>query len=194
MMAARTEKTTHPGVYKVHRRTCSVRGAACTCQPAYQAVVSVFRDGKRLPVRRHFASIKAACAWRQDASSAARVGKLTVPTRTTLWEAAKDLIDGMRTGRIYDRSGRPYKPSTIRGYDTHLRTYILPALGGQRLSAITRRDLQVLLERLRGEPLSLSRRDPQRPLSAPGDLRPRTARRTARRRSHRGAEAAGRAW
>lgn len=154
-MAARTEKTKHPGVYRVHRRSCIVR-EECKCPPAYQAVVSVFREGKRIPVRKHFESIKAACQWRQDASSAARVGKLTVPTRTTLWEAAQDLIDGMRTGRIYDRSGRPYKPSTVRGYVTHLRTYILPALGGQRLSTITRRDLQQLLERLHGEPLNLS--------------------------------------
>ena|SRR5438270_2463964 len=153
-MAARTERTKHPGVYRVHQRSCD--RDSCNCPPSYQAVVSVFKEGKRIPVRKHFDSIKAACQWRQDASSAARAGKLTVPTRTTLWQAAQDLIDGMRSGRIYDRSGRQYKPSTIRGYDTHLRTYILPALGHWRLSTITRRDLQQLLERLQGEPLKLS--------------------------------------
>jgi integrase len=118
----------------------------------YQAVVSVVREGKRIPVRKHFDQIKAACQWRQDASSQARAGKLPVPTRTTLWEAGQELDRGDEDGRIYDRSGRPYKPSTIRGYEMHLRTYILPALGGQKLSSITRRDLQ----RLQGEPQKLS--------------------------------------
>jgi integrase len=154
-MPARTERTKHPGVYRVHRRTCTDRGS-CTCPAAYQAVVSTFREGKRIPIRKHFESIKAACQWRQDASSAARAGKLPVPTRITLWQAAEDLLDGMRGGRIYDRSGRPYKPSTVRGYATHLRIYILPVLGHLRLSTITRRELQQLLERLQGEPLKLS--------------------------------------
>jgi hypothetical protein len=71
---ARTEKTKHPGVYRVHQRTCHVRGAPCKCPPSYQAVVSVFREGKRIPVRKHHHSIKAACQWRQDASSQARAG------------------------------------------------------------------------------------------------------------------------
>lgn len=153
---ARTERTKHPAVYKVHKRSCHVRGEPCNCPPSYQAVVSVFREGKRIPVRRHFDQIKAACQWRQDASSQARAGKLPVTTKITFWAAAQELIEGMRAGRIFDRSGRPYKPSTIRGYDMHLRTYLLPDLGGRKLSSITRRDLQQLLERLQGEPLRLS--------------------------------------
>jgi integrase len=79
-----------------------------------------------------------------------------VATKITLWAAAEDLIDGMRSGRIYDRSGRRYKPSTTRGYATHLRIYILPEYADRRLSSIARRDLQQLLDRLQGEPHELS--------------------------------------
>jgi hypothetical protein len=71
-------------------------------------------------------------------------------------EAGNDLVDGIRSGRIFDRSGRPYKPSTMGGYEAHLRKYILPQLAYRRLSSITRRDLQALLERLQGEPHNLS--------------------------------------
>jgi integrase len=154
-MANRLEKLSRcPGIYRVHRRSCA-QGADCKCRASYQATVSVFRDGKRKLVRRHFETVKAARQRREDAGSQVRAGKFAVPTRTTLYEAAVEFVEGMRAGRIFDRSGRPYKPSTIRGYDTHLRSYILPALGGRRLSSITRRDLQHLLERLQGEPLNL---------------------------------------
>lgn len=58
--------------------------------------------------------------------------------------------------RIRTRSGEPYKPSALRGYEQALRTKILPALGPLRLSAVTRNVVQDLVDRLVAEGLSPS--------------------------------------
>ena len=47
-----------------------------------------------------------------------------------------------------NRSGDPYKPSVLRGYEQALRLRILPELGALKLSAIRRADLQDLVERM----------------------------------------------
>lgn len=62
-------------------------------------------------------------------------------------EAAEAWLEGARLGRIRNRSGHPYKPSTLRGYRTSLEQRILPALGSHRLSSITTSDLQTLVDR-----------------------------------------------
>ncbi len=52
-MAARMEKTRHPGIYVKHRYGCaSADDARCNCKPAYQAAVWIARDRKR--VRKEF--------------------------------------------------------------------------------------------------------------------------------------------
>src|SRR3954453_8022288 len=71
-------------------------------------------------------------------------------------EAADALIAGMRDGSGLDRSGKPYKPSTTRGYERVLRLRVLPALGHVRLSGLERRDVQRLVDRWRAEGLSAS--------------------------------------
>ena len=47
-----------------------------------------------------------------------------------------------------NRSGDPYKPSAIRGYEQNLRRRVLPAVGHLRLSEVQPRDLQALVDRL----------------------------------------------
>lgn len=64
------------------------------------------------------------------------------PTAKTMAEAAEALIAGAHDGSILDRGGKPYKPSTARGHEQLLRAYMLPALGGWKLSQIQRRDRQ----------------------------------------------------
>jgi integrase len=152
-MASRVKATRYPGVYRVHRRGCG-HGAACSCPGAYQATVYSVREGKRL--RKHFDTLGAARTWRDDAGSAIRAGTLRTPTRTTVEQASAALIAGMTDGSIYDRSGRPYKPSTVRSYETAMRLWVLPALGHRRLSSIERRDVQKLVERMHGSGRSAS--------------------------------------
>ena len=107
-------------------------------------------------VRKHFNTLAAARTWREDAGVAVRAGKLRAPTKTRLEDAARKLIAGMEDGSIYDRSGKRYKPATIRGYERNLRLHILPRLGARKLSQIERRDVQRLVERLHGEGLAAS--------------------------------------
>jgi integrase len=47
-----------------------------------------------------------------------------------------------------NRSGDTYKPSVLRGYETSMRLRVLPALGGARLSEITRVSVQDLADRM----------------------------------------------
>ena len=55
-----------------------------------------------------------------------------------------------------NRSGDPYKPSALRGYEQALRTHLLPSIGGARLDDVRRPDLQALADRLVRDGLSPS--------------------------------------
>jgi integrase len=71
----------------------------------------------------------------------------------TVREAATDFINGAREGRILDRSGKRYKPSSIRNYDGWLRRYVLPSLGDHRIGDVRRADVQDLVDALIGRGL-----------------------------------------
>ena len=151
----RVERTKYPGIYRVHKRTCDGKsGPACKCPKSYQA--SVYSAREKKSIRKHFERLDTARACREDVAGAIRQGKMQAPTTTTPDRAAADLIDGMRDGSIRDRSGTPYKPSTIRGYERVLRLRVLPALGHRRVSAIARREVQALVEGMQGAGLSAS--------------------------------------
>jgi hypothetical protein len=53
----------------------------------------------------------------------------TDETLPTVAQALDTLLEGMETGRIFDRSGKEYKPATIRSYEQAVRTYLKPNLG-----------------------------------------------------------------
>jgi integrase len=142
-----------PGIAERHARGCATD--PCTCKPTYQAHVFDARTGKR--IRRTFPTKTAAKLWRQDALVALRRGQLS-PTAgsPTIATALDELVDGMSAGRILDRSGGRYRPSTVRGYAQIAETYLKPALGSRRLSDLHRRDVQALVEQLRGKGLAAS--------------------------------------
>ena len=74
----------------------------------------------------------------------------------TIAEAAEVLIAGVHDGTILDRTGKPYKPSTARGYEQLLHAYVIPALGGWKLSELQRREVQDFVDGLRSQGLSPS--------------------------------------
>ncbi len=51
-----------------------------------------------------------------------------------------------------NRSGDPFKPSTLRGYEEALKLRVLPALGARKLRDITRGELQRFVKTLDGSP------------------------------------------
>ena len=68
------------------------------------------------------------------------------PSRVTVAEAAAVWLAAAEAGVVRTRSGEPYKPSALRGYEQSLRTKLLPELGRLRLSAVTRACVQDLVD------------------------------------------------
>jgi len=152
-MSARNRTTA--GIDLRHQRGCASRqGGVCDCKPSHQAHVFDKRTGRRL--RKTFDTATAAKLWRQDALVALRQGTLRPSAPTTVQEAADALVAGMRDGSILNRSGRPYKPSSHRGYAQLLNAYVLPTLGPVKLGSVRRRDVQDLVDGLRARQLSPS--------------------------------------
>ncbi len=106
----------------------------------YRVRVWSQRDRKRIV--RSFTSAAGAKAWRTDALVALRAGTLRAPDPQTVREAAEEWIEQADEGLVRDRSGRTYKPSTLRSYRQKLDRYALPALGDFRLAELRRRDVQ----------------------------------------------------
>jgi integrase len=143
------------GIRVRHSRNCSSHeGGRCSCKPTYQAQAYDTRTGRQ--VWRTFPTLSAAKLWRQDAQVALRRGTMRPPTAKTIAEAAEVLIKGAHDGTILDRAGKPYKPSTARGYEQLLHAYVIPALGGWKLSELQRRDVQDFVDGLRSQGLSPS--------------------------------------
>jgi integrase len=149
-------RSRHPGIVVRHQGKCSIArgGERCTCRPTYQASVWIARDAKR--VKRHFAKVAEAKAWRSDAQRAIRRGEMKAPKRITLDAFAEEWLAGIKDGTIRSRSRRPYKPSTVRGYERSLRQRVLPRLGHLRIADVRQHDVQDLADRLLADGLSPS--------------------------------------
>lgn len=142
-MAAKRSK--HTGIEIRHSRACATgTGLSCSCTPTYRAEVFSARDQKKL--RKTFKSLAGARAWRADAQGAVRRGTINAASSPLLEVAAAAWLSGARAEAIRNRSGDPYKPSVIRGYEQAMRLRVLPVLGKTRLDEIRRRDLQALVD------------------------------------------------
>src|SRR4051794_19248886 len=147
MIPMRSKRSSPTGVRVRHGRACPATGGGqCRCKPTYEAWAYSVRDDKK--IRKSFPTLAAAKSWRADATGAVRKGALRVASPTTLHEAAEAWLAGARDGSIRTRSGDPYKPSAIRGYEQALRTRILPDLGAAKLSEVTRGDVQDVADRM----------------------------------------------
>lgn len=138
------------GIRKRHSESCPGRhGGRCKCRAGWEASVYSRRDGKK--IRKRFPREAEARSWRAEAKRALDHGTLRAPTKTTLREAAEKWLAGAELGEVTNRSGRPYKPSTLRGYRRDLAEKLLPELGARKLSAVTTADLQALVDRWQGQ-------------------------------------------
>lgn len=143
-----------PGIEVRHFASCASRsGDPCDCSPTYRALIRLPGRGK---LQRSFKSLAAAKAWRQDALAEQRRGVLAGTTSVRVRDAAEQWLIGARAGAVRNRSGHPYKPAAIRGYEQVLRDYVLPELGGAKLSELRRADAQRFVDRLIERGLSAS--------------------------------------
>lgn len=135
------------GIEIRHSSRCATNaGRRCNCSPTYRAHVWSEREGKR--VRKSFRTLAEAKAWRIDARAAVRAGLLRAPSPRTVEEAALAWLEGAKAAAIRNRSGDPYKPSTIRGYEQGLRLRVLPAFGALRITELERSDVQAFVDEL----------------------------------------------
>lgn len=97
-------------------------------------------------------------AWRAQTLAALRTGT-DLPDRpnpavglpvasTTVEDACRELVRGMRSGAIRDGRGRVYKPSTVRAYEGRLRVHVVPMIGGIPLGALRRGDVRRMVDEL----------------------------------------------
>jgi integrase len=128
--------------------------------PSYRAWVWDRRTNTR--VRKTFSgkgALTAAKAWRADATSALNKGTNVAPSKVTLKEVAEEWLAGAKSSppTVLNRSGEPFKPSALRGYEADLNRYVLKELGTSRLSDIRRGEVQRLVDKWTGEGLSGSK-------------------------------------
>jgi integrase len=138
-----------PGIRRLHRDGCPAiknRERRCRCDRGYEA--SVWDRTTRRKIRRLFPTEAAAKAWRSDAQHGIRRGTVRAGGPVTVNDAADELIEGMRSGSVRNRSGRPYKPSAIRSYESALDLYVRPDLGAMKLSDVQRRHVQRIIDDL----------------------------------------------
>ncbi len=140
-------RTLETGIYLRHSSRCKGGfDGPCDCHPTYQAQVHSAKDRK--PVRKTFRTLAEARRWRHTAKERLRKGELSAPSSVLLRDAAEQWIRDAEAGIVRTRSGETYKPSAIRGYEAALRRYLIPELGNLRLSAITRKLVQELVDKL----------------------------------------------
>jgi integrase len=145
------QKRNHEGIEVRHARSCrSQSGGSCNCKPTYRGNVWSNRDGKQVRSKA-FPSFAAAKSWRADASVALAKGELRAPSPLTVKQAADQWLERAKAGAVRNRSGDPFKPSALRGYEQALRDRVLPALGSYKLSDVRRPDAQELADKLMGE-------------------------------------------
>jgi integrase len=152
------ERKLPPGISVRHSRLCATRdGKTCNCSPAIRAFVYDRRS--RAKVRKTFATLSAAKAWRAAATTQLNDGKRIGASRVTLRQAAEAWLAGAEADppTVLTRAGRPYKPSVLRGYRHDLQQHVLPDFGAARLSDVRRGDLQALVDRMIGKGLSGSK-------------------------------------
>src|SRR5580765_3110160 len=142
----RRRRPRYEGIVLRHTRSCRSRtDGGCSCSPTFQAQVWSAREKKT--IRRTFATLNDARAWRQESQVALRKGTLRSPSQTTLNQAADDWLAAAERGLARTRSGDAFKPSAVRAYRQALKHRVLPNLGNKRLTAISHNMLQDLADR-----------------------------------------------
>ena len=152
---AKTKSRTPTGIEARHQRSCGTHsGGRCNCSPTWRAWV--YDKRSKTSIRKSFTTLVEAKRWRSEAADALYKGRLGTPTKVTVSEAAKALLEGMEDGSIRTKSGLLYRPAVIRNYRAALEGRIIPAFGPVKLSDLTRRDVQALADRLLKEGLDPS--------------------------------------
>lgn len=83
-------------------------------------------------ISKTFRTESEAKSWRAEAKRSLDRGILRAPGQRTIREAGETWLVGAERGEIRSRSGRPFKPSFLRGYRQAFTDRIVPAVGISR--------------------------------------------------------------
>jgi integrase len=129
------------GIRARHSSWCrSESGGDCDCEPKWEASVWSKTDKKK--VRKTFPRQGEAVSWRRKHLGLADTGQLRSPARITFGETGRAWVEMAEAGEILTRSGKHYKPSTLRTIEQDVRIRLVPALGAHWMSDIARADFQ----------------------------------------------------
>jgi len=144
------------GIVTRHSRGCAsqLSSERCDCRPGYQA--QVYSAAERRTIRKTFRTLADARAWRAETKTALERGSLRAPSRQTLEQAAQDWLKAAKAGVIRTRSGDPYKPGALRGYQQALSARLVPRFGHLKTSALHRNAVQDLVDEMLAEGLAPS--------------------------------------
>jgi integrase len=138
----------HTGIETRHQPKCRSRCQEdCDCHPHYRAAVhdSTIGNARKSPT---FKSLAEARAWKANADLAILNGTFGKRTSLTIKEAAERWLAMAEAGEIRNRSGKAYKPSVLRSYETSLRLHVLPLIGSKKFAQVRRSDLQEVVDRI----------------------------------------------
>lgn len=123
-----------------------------------------------------FSTIARAVRWREDTRDALLAGR--TPPRPTppapqavargmsVREVAKAMGAGINAGTVRTRSGGLYKPSVSRRMESLLRVHVMPRIGDVPAAALTRREVQAMVDALAADKGAETARKAVRALSA----------------------------
>lgn len=133
------------GITVRHQKGCASEGEArCSCSPSYQA--SAWSAGAQRELRRSFKRKADAKAWRAR-MMAGHADRVAGATRAPVLDVlAEQVFDAAEAGTLRNRSGDEFKPSVVRSYRSSYESNVGPLIGARRMSAITRRDVQVVVD------------------------------------------------
>jgi integrase len=142
------------GIDVRHRKGCErPRDDGKCCGAGYQAHVFDAAPASASARRSPPAAPRSSGA-RTRSSRCARASRPRHADRRTVEQALDGLLDGMRDATVLDRSGRRYRPATIRSYREAADRYLKPALGRYRLGEVRRADVQRLIDRMHADGLA----------------------------------------
>lgn len=153
------------GIETHHKDSCSTRrgGQRCTCSPSFRAYVWD-QDLGKLRRSQRFARRSDAVAWRTEMLRLKQQHRLGPESSPTLEELAEEVFDAIEAGTIANRNGKLFKPSTLRTYRTHYESTIKPRFADSKVSEITRRQIQRLIDELARENASSTVKNKLMPL------------------------------
>lgn len=143
------------GIAVRHQRGCrSADGGRCNCQPSFQA--RAWSAAAEREVRRSFRSLSDARAWRARAMSG-HADKIAGASHAPVLDVlAEQVWEDIARGALLNRSGDQFKPSVVRSYRSSYEANVQPLIGGRKISTLTRRDIQGVVDEAKARGLSAS--------------------------------------